>query len=132
MPTSRWRQGLRAEDSFRLGQIDVSSGVTIAGPVSDSVDIFLSTKGGQVDGTVVDKNQNPMRGIQAVLIPDLQRDRRDVYRTATRNQNGQFTIRTIAPGDYKLFAWEDLEPFAYNDLDFVRKYEALATPVKIS
>ena len=53
-------------------------------------------------------------------------------RTATSNQNGQFTLRTIAPGDYKLFAWEDLEPFAYIDPDFVRKYEALATPVKIS
>jgi len=41
-------------------------------------------------------------------------------------------MRTIAPGDYKIFAWEDLEPGAYNDPDFVRKYEALSTPVKVS
>jgi hypothetical protein len=41
-------------------------------------------------------------------------------------------MRTIAPGDYKLFAWEDLEPGEYNDPDFIRKYEALATPVRVS
>ena len=73
-----------------------------------------------------------MQGIQAVLIPDRQRDRRDLFRFATSDQTGHFTMNAIAPGDYKLFAWEDLEPGAYNDPDFLRKYEALATPVQIS
>ena len=85
-----------------------------------------------VDGTIIDKGQKPIPGVQAILIPDRQRDRRDVYRFATTDQNGHFTLRVIAPGDYKVFAWEDLEPGAYNDPDFLRKYEALATPVKVS
>lgn len=118
--------------SVRLGQTDVSSGVSISGPVSDSLEILLSTKGGQIDGTIVDRDQKPMRGVLAILIPDRQRDRRDLYKFGTSDQNGQFTMRTVAPGDYKLFAWEDLEPGAYNDPDFVGKYEALATPVKVS
>jgi hypothetical protein len=119
-------------ESARLGQTDVSSGVTISGPVSESLEILLSTKGGQIDGTIVDKDQKPLQGIQAVLIPDRLRDRRDLYKLSTSDQNGHFTIRTVAPGDYKLFAWEDLEQGAYNDPDFVRKYEALATPIMIS
>lgn len=41
-------------------------------------------------------------------------------------------MRTVPPGDYKLFVWEDLEPGAYNDPDFIRKYEELGTLVKVS
>ena len=73
-----------------------------------------------------------MQGIQAILIPDRQRERRNLYKFATSDQNGHFTIATIAPGDYKLFAWEDIEPGEYNDPDFLRKYETLATPAQIS
>jgi hypothetical protein len=118
-------------ESIRLGQTDVSVGLTISGPVSDPLEIVLSNRGGMIDGAIVDKDQKPMPGIQAVLLPD-QRDRREFYRFANTDQNGHFTMRTIAPGDYKLFAWEDAEPGAYNDPEFLRKYEALATPVTIS
>ena len=118
--------------SIRLGQTDVSSHVTILGPVSESLEILLSTRGGRIDGLMVDKDRKPMQGIQAVLIPDRQRDRRDLFRFATSDQTGHFTMNAIAPGDYKLFAWEDLEPGAYNDPDFLRNYEAVATPVQIS
>ena len=119
-------------ESIRLGQTDVSSGMTISSPVSDPLEIVLSTKGGMIEGTIVDKEQKPMTGVQAILIPDRQRDRRELYRFATSDQNGHFTMRTIAPGDYKIFAWEDAEPGTYNDPEFLRNYEALATPAKVS
>jgi hypothetical protein len=116
----------------RLGQMDVSANLSISVPVSETLSILLSPNAGQIDGSVVDKDRKPVRGIQAVLIPDRQRDRRDLYRTTTSDQNGHFTIRTVVPGDYKLFAWEDLEPFAYNDPDILRKYETMGATVKVS
>jgi len=118
--------------SARLGQGDALSPLSIPGPVTDSFEIVLSTQAGQIEGTIVDKDQKPMRGVQAILIPDRQRDRRDLFKFGTADQNGHFTLRTVPPGDYKLFAWEDLEPGAYNDPDFLRKYEALGTPTKVS
>jgi len=36
------------------------------------------------------------------------------------------------PGDYKLFAWEEIEPFAYNDPDVLRRYEEVGIPLKVS
>jgi hypothetical protein len=116
----------------RLGQSDVLGGFSITGPVSGALEIVLSPNGAQIDGTIVDKDRTPMRGIQAVLIPDRQRDRRDLYRTATTDQNGQFVMRTVVPGEYKVFAWEDLEPFAYNDPDILRKYEDRGVTIKVS
>jgi hypothetical protein len=123
--------GMYVKDA-RLGSTDALAGISITGPVSGSLEVLLSPNGGQLDGTIVDKDQKPQRGIQAVLIPDRQRERRDLYRTATSDQNGHFVIRSVPPGDYKLFAWEDLEPFAYSDPDILRRYEALGLSVKVA
>jgi len=118
--------------SARLGNTDVlQESVSISGNVSGPLEVVLSTNAAQVDGSVVDKDQNPVRGIQAVLIPD-RRDRRDLYKTVTTDQNGRFSFRNVAPGDYRLFAWEDLEQFAYNDPEILRRYEQLGNPLKIS
>jgi hypothetical protein len=116
----------------RLGQVDVLSEFSISGTVSGVLEILLSPNSGQIDGNIVDKDRQPIRGIQAVLIPDRQHDRRDLYRTAISDQNGHFLMRTVVPGDYKLFAWEDIEPFAYNDPEVLRKYEELGVSVKVS
>jgi len=123
--------GMYLKDA-RLGSADGLVGISITGPPSSGLDVSLSPNGGQIDGTIADKDRKPVRGIQAVLIPDRQTDRRDFYRVAITDQNGHFLIRTVAPGDYKLFAWEDIEPFAYNDPDFLRKYEELGLPVKVA
>jgi hypothetical protein len=79
----------------------------------------------------IEVHQKPVRGIQAVLIPD-RRERRDHYKTSTSDQNGHFTFRGLTPGDYRLFAWEHLEPFAYNDPEVLRRYEHQGSPIKIS
>jgi hypothetical protein len=115
----------------RLGQVDIMNGVSLDGSVSGSLEVLLSPKAGQVVGTVVDSARNPVPGVEAVLVP-ADYDRNDLYRTAISGQNGQFSIRSVSPGNYKLFAWEDIEPFAYTDPDFLRRYENLGVPIKIS
>jgi hypothetical protein len=94
---------------------------------------LLSKQGGELDGRILDKNRKPMGGIQAVLLPARQEDRvPGRVKAAATDQNGKFILPTIPPGNYKLFAWEDLEPYGYFDPDFVRQYEALGTTVQIS
>ena len=66
----------------------------------------------------------PVPGVQAVLVPDGKRDRADLYKNSTTDQSGQFTIVGITPGNYKVFAWDGLEPFRYFDPDFMRTHEA--------
>jgi hypothetical protein len=52
-------------------------------------------------------------------------------KTATSGANGRFSMRGITPGDYKLFAWEDIEPFSYFDSVVLRRFEALRKTVHI-
>jgi len=116
----------------RLGQSDVfNEPMHFSGSASSPLDVALSPNGGRIDGTIVNDKQEPMRGTEAVLIPDRQRDRTDLYKTATSDQSGHFAIRGIPPGDYKVFAWDAIEEFAYYDPDLVRLFEQKGAPVRI-
>jgi hypothetical protein len=107
--------------------VDVSRRSSDAG----SMEIVISRNVGQVDGVVVDERMQPVAGVQAVLIPDSNRIRTELYRTATTDQTGRFTMRGVAPGDYKLFAWEALENFGYFDPDVMRRSESLGKAVQV-
>ena len=118
--------------SARFGETDIlASGFTVMDRSPGPLAVTLSTNGGQIDGTVMDKDSKPVRGIQAVLIPDRNRERRDVYKTANTDQNGHFTMLGVTPGEYKLFAWEDIEPFSYNDPEVLKQFEEKGKPIRV-
>jgi hypothetical protein len=124
-------QGLYLKQAT-LGQADAVKLLSVNGPVSESLHIVISPKAGQIEGTIIDEDGKPVPGVQAVLIPDRDRDRRDLYKTGSSDQTGHFVVRSVVPGDYKLFAWEDIEPFAYNDPEILGKFEEQGTPLKIA
>ena len=116
----------------RFNQTDAfNAPMHFSGDVSTPLEVLLSPNGGRIDGTVINEKQNLMAGIEAVLIPDRRRDRTDLYKTATTDETGHFTIRGIPPGDYKIFAWDGIEEFGYYDSDLVRLFEQKGTPVRI-
>jgi protocatechuate 3,4-dioxygenase beta subunit len=115
----------------RLDQTDVLQGISIGDRVDGVLDVVLGQNGGQLDGTVIGADLKSVSGVKAVLVPERLRNRLDLYKTAITNQDGRFTIRGLTPGDYRLLAWEDIEPFAYFDADVLRQYEALGKPVRI-
>lgn len=107
--------------------VDVSRRSSDAG----TVEIVISRNVGQVDGIILDERMQPVAGVQAVLIPDSNRIRTELYRTATTDQTGRFTMSGVTPGDYKLFAWEALENFGYFDPEVMRRSEALGKAVHV-
>jgi hypothetical protein len=117
----------------RTGPTDVfNNPLHFSGDASIPLDVLLSPNGGRIDGTLVNDKQEPVCGVVAVLIPDRQRDHADLYKTAITDETGHFTIRGIPPGDYKVFAWEALEEFAYYDPELIRSYEQKGTHVRIT
>ena len=101
-------------------------------PGGGALEIVLSPNGGQVDGVVLDDKQQPAAGAKVALAPDeARRGRTDLYKTAVTDQYGRFTMRGIAPGDYKLFAWAELEPGAAQDPEFLKPYEKAGEAVSV-
>jgi hypothetical protein len=107
----------------RLEQKDILGGVTIGDRINSTLELTLSRSGTEVNASIIDAAGKPVTGIQVVVIPDTQRERHELYKTGLTDQEGKAVLRGIAPGDYHLFAWEDIEPFSYFDADILRQYE---------
>jgi uncharacterized surface anchored protein len=85
---------------------------------------------GQVGVTVTDQTSTPFAGAITVLIPSV-RNRVDLYKTANSDASGQVVFTNVAPGDYKVIAWEDVPQGAYLNADFVQPYEDRAQSVHV-
>jgi hypothetical protein len=117
----------------RFDRTDVLNGLLqFSGIASTPLDIVLSPKPGRIEGVVVNDKQEPVGGIRTILIPDQNRDRVRLYKFAQTDQSGRFTIRGIAPGAYKVFAWEALEEWAFFDPDLMLRFEPYGTRIRVS
>jgi hypothetical protein len=68
-----------------------------------------------------------------LLVPDAGRRRwYDTNRTVTTDISGRFTFDRIAPGDYVLFSWEEIEDGAWLDPDFMKRYEERGKHIHIN
>lgn len=98
---------------------------------SGPLDVTLNSRGGQIEGTVRDKLNHAAQGMQVVLVPDQSRERLDLYKRAVTDSEGRFIFRGIAPGGYKVFAWESIENYAYYHADILSVYETQGVPVRV-
>jgi hypothetical protein len=85
---------------------------------------------GQIGVTVADSVGQPFSGAITVLIPAT-RTRTDLYKTGTSDQAGAVMFTGVAPGDYKVLAWEDVPQGAYLNADFLQPYEERAQSVHV-
>jgi protocatechuate 3,4-dioxygenase beta subunit len=113
--------------SARWGDKDVlEAGLDFTYGETGAVEILLSSNGGHIEGVVLNAAEQPVTGATVVLVPDEPRRAQEQrYKEGATDQYGRFDIKGIAPGGYKLFAWEEMESGAYKDPDFLKPFEAL-------
>jgi hypothetical protein len=113
------------------GQDVLDSGLTIAGGTA-KLELVVSPAGAQVEGVVADAKQEPAKAATVVLVPEAARQyRRALFKTASTDQNGHYSIQGIAPGDYTIYAFEDLPPGAFQDPDFMKSFERSAQSLTV-
>jgi hypothetical protein len=119
--------------SAKLGARDVSSStIHVEGAIADQLEIVLSGNTSTVDAFVVDRNKQPSAATTVVLVPDSERRQLfDLYRTATTDSSGRAILTNVAPGSYKLFAWQDIEPYAWQNAEALRPFEDRGAAVSI-
>ena len=94
-------------------------------------EVLISPNVAQIEGVVTDERNQPEAGVQVVLVPDKNRDRPELFKAGVTDQAGRYTMKDIAPGDYKLFAWEALDSFGYFDPDLLKQYDARGKPIHV-
>jgi hypothetical protein len=76
---------------------------------------------GRIEGVVMDRDK-PQQGLLTVLVPK-DRGRIDLYRTSNSGAEGKISFANVPPGDYKLFAWEEIKQGAWQDVAYMEKFE---------
>jgi hypothetical protein len=94
--------------------------------------IDVNAAGEVVDGTVLGKGSMPAANATVALVPvSSRRQNPALYKTATTDTSGKFTLRGVAPGQYTIYAWESVLNGAWQNADFIAKNESHSKPVTV-
>ena len=107
------KQGLQVVDSVETSSFTVS----------------FNPAGGTIKGRVTTA-QGKAGGALVVLVPD-EPAAKHLYRKTNADQNGAFTIQAVAPGNYHIFAWTELNGAAYKNAAFMKPYGDKGIAVQI-
>jgi len=100
------------------------SGFDVRPGENDPIQVLVGSGAGSVDGFVHDGPEKVVAGATVALVPEAsRRENLALYFSAATDAAGRFVMRGVPPGDYKLFAWESVRPFAYQNATFIAKDE---------
>jgi protocatechuate 3,4-dioxygenase beta subunit len=120
--------------SIRFGSAEaLNDGLRLATNTPDQRLQIVLAAGGKLSGLVTNERNEPMPNVKVAVVPDFAyRQRDDLYKSAVTDASGAFKIQAIPPGDYRVFAWEDVADGAWQDADVLRNVEARGKPVRIT
>jgi hypothetical protein len=118
----------------RYGATDVmSEGLRLDRQPTGPLEILVSMNTGIADGIVQNERQEAAANVMVVFVPETtRRNRLDLYRTISTDAAGRFHVEGVPPGDYRVFAWEDVETGAWQDPEYLRVFEDRGKPVRIN
>jgi hypothetical protein len=120
--------------SYRLGTAEgIANGITFHAPPDVPLVITISAHPGRIEGHVINDRNEAVPNAIVALVPETSlRGRTELYRNAGSSPTGEFKLQGIVPGNYKLFAWQEVENGAWLNAEFLRAYENKGRPVVIA
>ena len=105
-------------EDIRQGSLSVfDNGFEVGVDAPPPIQVILNSHGGTLEGTT-----SP--GAQVALVPSTRRENHELYYAGPADALGNFALHGIAPGEYKLFASQNVPFGAYQDPTFLQKHEA--------
>jgi hypothetical protein len=106
--------------------IDLSNFRTTA-----ALDVVLSLNGATLEGTVTADDKPATGSYVAVLADPLRAGQPYLNKFATADQDGKFTIQGLAPGGYKVYAWEEPQSELSRDPGLATPFEQRAVKINL-
>jgi hypothetical protein len=119
--------------SVKVSGREVPNTDLVIGGRHPELDLLVSPAGGHIEGSALNDRKEPVSGSYLLLVPDFSdKINVDAIRTMRTDSKGKFVIRGVAPGIYRLFAFEDIEiNELLNQPDQLKSYEANAQLVRV-
>jgi hypothetical protein len=140
MPEDKYRlafQGLAGNDyvrDIRMGATSIYTDglVEVKGAGPENLQILLSPNGGSITGITQTSLKQPVAAM-VYLVPEPSRRRNPMfYRQAESDATGTYRFTGIAPGEYKVFAFETSPPFgSMENAEFLAQFEQRGVAVTV-
>ena len=119
--------------SVRVAGREVPNTEVSIGGRNSEIDLLLSPAGGHIEGTTLNDKHEPVSSSYVFLVPDFSdKINADLIRPTRSDLKGKFVIRGVPPGNYKLFAFEDVElNEMLNQPELLKNYDQSSQSVKV-
>jgi hypothetical protein len=138
VPEARYSITQSAADScivdIRQGSKSVYDDGFIGGIDAQPIEVILSKQCGTVQVQIVDDRKQPVSNAFVSLVPAMEHRRnpllyrRSIFDVAASKYP---PINRIPPGEYKMFAWDNIPPNAELNAAFLAKFEDRGVPVTV-
>ena len=97
------------------------------------LEVVLDFTGGTVTGLLRDEDEQPISGVRVALLSTDQEKRGSerYFRSGAADQDGQYKISTIIPGDYLLLVWPESNVARVQDPELFAQLEEHAVRVTV-
>src|SRR6266478_263727 len=114
-----------SSDALGSFRVNSSSGATL--------ELVGSARGAHIQGVVMNSDPVPVSGVWVTLIPeDSKRDQKRLFNSARSGANGKFEFRGVAPGNYTLFSWDNIEEHEWDDPEFLKPFKSKGVSVRVA
>jgi hypothetical protein len=116
-----------------LSRPDVQTPVNFqSGHDLTGVEIVLTSRLGQIHGSVTDARQQILTDYSVVLFRDDRASSRRLARWIRPDANGDFSIAEVLPGCYLIVAVDDVDDGEWLNADYLERFRSRATRVEIA
>jgi hypothetical protein len=128
MPDGGYVRSIRfGDDDLTESSLDLTGGVP-AGELS----LVIAMAAGQLTGPVQNEKSEPATSGIVVLVPEgKRREVERFYQQTSTDQYGNYTLKNVAPGEYRLFAFDTIEYGSYQDPEWLKPFESKGERISV-
>jgi len=128
MPSGFYLKAVRlGDEELADRRLDATRGA--AGPLT----VVLASDVGQIEGSVVLADGNPAASVRVTLFADgASAGRTELFKVVFTDDQGHFHFDKVPPAEYRLFAWQDVQPGGPQDPELRKKFEKQSGIVKLA
>jgi hypothetical protein len=117
----------------RYGSADALGNFRVNSGSDATLELVGSTRGAHIQGVVMNSDPVPVSGVWVTLIPEgSNRDQKRLYQSVRSRANGKFEFRGVAPGNYLLFSWDNIEEHEWADPEFLKPFKSQGVSIRVT
>jgi hypothetical protein len=120
--------------SIRQGDAHLTENrIDLTKAAPDPITVILGADVAEIEGTVKKADESPAVHARLTLFTDgANRNRPELFKFVFSDVEGHYKFKGLAPGDYRLFAWQDVLAGMSQDPDFRKRFEKQSISVKVA